>query len=113
MKTSMEFTAVVMSAHFVGQEPMNIGVLVLDNSADRIHFRFRTDVDQIADPIDREFVQGLSALFASMAVEMGAVGVLRYLEDCASNAIRLSDRFTIHASDAMEVVERAFANQLP
>jgi hypothetical protein len=104
----MEFTAAVISAHFPSRSPVNLGVLVLDEAANRIHIRFRADLDGIADPEDLEVIQGLPAAIESMAAEMGALGVLLYLEDCASHAIRLSDRFTIHADNAIGAVEREF-----
>ena len=108
----MEFTAVVVSAYLPSREPMNLGVLVLDEGTDRLHFRFRTDFAGIADPADLEVLQGMPELIESMAVEMGAMGVLQFLEDRASNTIRLGDRVTIHANDASEAVERAFAKHV-
>jgi hypothetical protein len=103
----MEFTAVVVSAFLTGRNPVNLGVLVLDEGADRLHLRFRTDLDGIADPPDLEVIQGLPAMIESMAVEMGAVGVLQRLEE-AANAIRLGDRFTIQGTDGTDAIDRAF-----
>ncbi len=108
----MEFTAIVMSAHLPGRGRLNLGVLVLDEATDRIHIRFRTDLDGIADPLDLEVIRGLPEMIESMALEMGAEGVLLYLEDCASNAIRLGDRLTIHADNALDAVEREFAKHV-
>lgn len=108
----MEFTVVVVSAYLPSREPMNLGVLVLDEGTDRLHLRFRTDLAGIGDPLDLEVIQGMPALIESMAVEMGAMGVLLFLEDRASNTIRLGDRVAIHANDAAEAVERAFAEQV-
>jgi hypothetical protein len=48
-------------------------------------------------------------MIESMAVKMGALGMLQCLEERASNAIRLGDRATIHADNAAEAVDRAFA----
>jgi hypothetical protein len=105
----MEYTAVILAAHLPGREAINLGVLVLDKGADRIHLRFRTDLYGIAEPLDEEVIRGVPEMIESMALEMGALGVLQYLEDRASNAIRLSGRATIHADNATEAVERAFA----
>ena len=104
----MEYTAVLVAAHLPGREPINLGVLVLDEATDRLHLRFRTDFDGI-DPLDEEVIHGVPEMIQSMALEMGALGVLQYLEDRASNAIRLGDRATIRADNATEAVERAFA----
>ena len=108
----MEFTMVVISAHLPGRDPINLGVLVLDEATDRIHLRFRKDFDGSADPLDLEVIQGLPEMIESMSIEMGALGVLQYLEDRASNAIRLGDRVTIHADNATAAVERAFAKHV-
>jgi preprotein translocase subunit Sec61beta len=57
-------------------------------------------------------IREIPEMFESMALELGAVGLLQYLEDQASNAIRISDRITIHANNATEAVEQAFAQCL-
>ena len=108
----MTFTAVVIAAHLPNRGPINLGVLVLDEAANRLHIRFRTDLDGIADPLDLEVIYGLPEMIESMAAEMGALGVLLYLEDRASNAIRLGDRVTIHADNALDAVEREFAEHV-
>ena len=105
---AMEYTAVLVAAHLPGREPINLGVLVLDEGTDRLHLRFRTDFDGI-EPLDEEVIHGVPEMIESMALEMGALGVLQYLEDRASNAIRLGDRATIRADNATEAVDRAFA----
>jgi hypothetical protein len=108
----MTFTAVVIAAYLPNRGPVNLGVLVLDETSDRLHIRFRTDLDGIADPLDLEVIRGLPEMIESMAVDIGALGVLLYLEDSASNAIRLGDRVTIHAGNAIEAVEREFAKHV-
>jgi hypothetical protein len=108
----MIFTAAVIAAHLPSRDPINLGVLVLDEATNRLHIRFRTDLDGIADPLDLEVIRGLPEMIESMAVEMGALGVLLYLEDCSSNAIRLGDRVTIHADNALDAVEQEFAKHV-
>ena len=41
----MKYTAFVVSAHCPAEVPFNLGVLVLDEAADRLHFRFRTSTE--------------------------------------------------------------------
>ena len=108
----MTFTAVVITAHLPSRGTINLGVLVLDEATNRIHIRFRTDLDGIADPLDLEVIQGFPEMIESMAVEMGAAGVLLYLEDRASNAIRLGDRATIHGDNALDALDREFARHV-
>jgi hypothetical protein len=108
----MQFSAVVVSAHLPSQGPVNVGVLVLDEEADRLRIRFRRDLEGIADPPDLEVLQGMAEMIESLAVEMGSLGVLQYLEDSASNAIRLGDRITINADNAAEALDLAFAKHV-
>ena len=105
----MEFTAIVASAHLPMRDPIDLGVLVLDEATDRLYFRFRTDVDEMADPDDIEVIRGIPGMIESMATEMGALGLLKFLEDCCSNAIRLGERFTVQAENAVEALNREFA----
>src|ERR1035438_5518456 len=105
----MEFRMVLLSAYLPSREPINLGVLVLDEATDRLHFRFRTDFAGVADPLDLEVIQGLPGMIESMAAQMGAWGLLQCLEDRCSNAIRLGQRVTIHADNASDAVELAFA----
>jgi hypothetical protein len=98
----MEFIAVVVSAHLPGRDPVHLGVLVLDEASDRLYMRFRTDLSGIADPVDLKVIQGLPEMIESMAVEMGAMGVLQYLEE-AANAVRLSDRSIFQLKDEHEI----------
>jgi hypothetical protein len=108
----MNFTAIVLSAHLPRRDPINLGVLVLDEETNRIHLRFRTDLDGIVDSSDLEVIQGLPEMIESMAVEMSAVGVLQYLEDRASNVIRLGERTTIRANNATDAIESAFSRDV-
>ena len=108
----MEFTAIIVSAHLPSRASLDLGVMVLDEATDRLHFRFRTDVDGIADPDDLEVIRGIPGLIESMATDMGATGVLLYLGDIASNTIRLGYRFTVHAENAIEAINREFAKTI-
>jgi len=107
--TIMDFPAVVVSAHLPEHDPFNLGVLVLDEANGRLHFRFRADLDGIADPLDRQVIQGLPEMIESMAVDMGALGLLECLEDRCSNAIQLGDRVKVEAGTATDAVAVAFA----
>ena len=104
----MEFAAIVVSAHLPRQGPINIGVLVLDEAGDRLYIRFRTDFEGTADPLDLEVIQAMPEMIESLALEMGALGVLQYLEDTASNAIRMGERITIAADTGSDAVDLAF-----
>jgi hypothetical protein len=51
----MKFWSVLISAHLPGQDPVNLGVLVLDEGTDSLHLRFRTDIEGLeATPATRK-----------------------------------------------------------
>jgi hypothetical protein len=105
----MEFTGIIVSAHLPSRDPIAVGLLVLDEATDRLHFRFRKDVDEISDAPESEVIWEIPELIESMATDMGARGVLLYLEEVASNTFRLGDRFTINAENAIEAIDRESA----
>jgi hypothetical protein len=105
----VEYTYVVVSAHLPARPRVNLGVLLLDESSNRLHFRFRTDLDSLAGPEDATVVRGLPEMLAQIAAHGGAAAMLRYLEDTASNVIRITDRFSFEAPSAEDALQQTYA----
>jgi hypothetical protein len=105
----VEYTYVVVSAHLPARPAVNLGVLLLEESSNRLHFRFRTDVDSLADPEDATVLRGVSEMLAQIAAEDGAAAMLRYLEETASNVIRVTDRSSFEAPCAEDALQRIYA----
>src|SRR5262249_56162860 len=108
----MEFIAVVLRAHPPKRDPFNIGVFVVDETTDRLLPRFRTDIADIVDANDAEVLQGMPTMLMSMASEMGAAGLLSWLEDCASNMLRLETRVPLQAASPHQALTRAFSHAI-
>src|SRR3954453_3785533 len=86
-----------------GSPPENIGVVLVDLTSGRPHRRFRRDLEELS-PEDADILDLLDEDLALKANELGGPGLLAWLEDNASNYIRVSDPETGHVDD--------FGNQL-
>jgi len=83
---------VVLAAALPGRASEAIGVGLHDPAEGRLEFRFRRDWDEIADPEDAAVLELLAGDLDARTREMGAEGILRWMEDTLSNAILVSDR---------------------
>ena len=104
----MTCTVVVVSAHVPPHLDFNIGVLAFDG--ERLEFRVRSDLRSLEfDQMDLAVLERLPETLAQIASDRGAFGLIEYLEDTASNAIRLSDRLEIDAVDVRGALDLAFS----
>ncbi len=81
-----------------GQPVENAGVLLVDSDNDRPYFRLRRDWDEIAGE-EAEVFSLLADDLRAKAGEMGASALLDYLEQNASNALRVTDRESALVAD--------------
>ena len=88
-----------------GREP--IGVLLEDPENDRFYPRFRRDLGGLGGDSD-DFLTALPADLESKAAEMGAGALLSWLEDNASNFIRITDRRSVIVDDFERTSERLY-----
>jgi SOS-response transcriptional repressor LexA len=105
-------TYVLLEAALPGRVVRNIGVLLIDPGTDRAFFRMRASFDDVAEPDDAEVLDALADHIRDCASEMGASAFLDYLEDTASNAIRISDRRTVEVDAFSRVVERLYSENV-
>lgn len=91
--------------------PRTIGVLLLDRESDRAYFRLRTTFDDIAGPDDLDVLEALEEHIRDCASEMGAAGLLEYL-DGASNSIRLAGPREVEVDSFARVLERLYSEHL-
>lgn len=105
-------TYVVLEAVLPGRAPRNIGVLLVDPAADRAFFRMRTGFDDIADADDAEVLSGLARHIEDCVADAGASAVLRYLEDTASNSVRITDPQTIEVDAFSRALERLYSDNV-
>src|SRR4051812_6338386 len=84
---------VVLEAQLPGHPPEALGILLLDAEADQLHLRMRRDLESIADDdVDLELLNELQDDLNRKASEMGAAAFVAWLEENASNVLRVSDR---------------------
>jgi hypothetical protein len=105
----VEYTYVIVSAHLPAHPAANVGVLLLDESRDQLHFRFRADFESVAGPDDATVLRDIPETLAQIAAEEGAAAMLSYLEGICSNAIRISERFAVEATGAEEALEQIYS----
>lgn len=82
-----------------GNGVQTVGVLLLDVKTDTLHVRFRRDWESIANEEDAEVLAELEDDLLLQARERGGAAVLDYLENVASQSIRLTDRQEIAVRD--------------
>jgi hypothetical protein len=101
-----EFEFIVVSVHPPGGMQFNFGVIV-DSGRDELHIRFRTDLPEQVAAEDRKVIEAMPEFFKSLAQEQGTAGLLTYLNETASNLIRVSNRLRVSARTAHEALNAA------
>ncbi len=69
-----------------------LGVLLLDPGTDTLYLRLRRDWEEVASEEDAEVLAELEEDLQSLSSERGGTFVLEYLENDASNSLRVTDR---------------------
>jgi hypothetical protein len=89
----------------------NAGVLLLEDNSGPVHFRFRDDWDQIANPEEAQVLVHLASYFEQHISELGKASgeaFLALLEDQLSNVLRLKERQIVFTGDAQLLLDRLF-----
>jgi SOS-response transcriptional repressor LexA len=87
------------------------GVLLEDPSEDRLYVRLRSDWEQIA-PEEADVLIELERDLQEKAVEMGAAGLLRLLEDHLSNTLTVSERREVAVEDFGRALSRLYREHI-
>jgi hypothetical protein len=92
-----------------GSRPVPYGILLVDETTNELTVRLR-DMQCFEELDEPEFdiLLELAADLAIKAREMGGARLLDWLEDTASNFIRVSDRTAVAFGDAQGAVDRLF-----
>ena len=88
-----------------GREP--IGVLLEDPEHDRFDPRFRRDLGELGGKSD-DILAELPSDLESKAAEMGAGALLSWLEENASNFIRVTERRSVMVDNVERTAERLY-----
>ena len=103
----------LLSADLPGQDPQPIGILLLDRSTDELHVRLRRDWDTIASEEDAEVLGELEDDLTAKSREMGGEALLRFLEEHASVALRVSDREAVTVRDFDKTLNELYRAHVP
>src|SRR5579871_6240283 len=96
----------------VGDDTVNVGVLLIDPETDRLYLRLRRDWDWVA-PDEVEVLSDLEADLERKSAEMGAVRLIEHLEDTLSNMLRITDRRETVARDFERTLGRLYREHVP
>jgi SOS-response transcriptional repressor LexA len=97
----------ILTLELPGSAPRNAGVLLEDPSTDRLWVRLRRDWEEFA-PEEAEVLAAIEYDLTSKAREMGATGLLRYLEDTLSNALLVTERREVVVEDFERALGRLY-----
>ncbi len=102
----------VLEAALPEQESQPIGILLLDPATERLQLKARHDWDWVADEDDAEVLESLVSQIESQIEERGRE-TLVWLEDSASNVLRLSDRQSIPMANFQSSLLRLYQKHVP
>jgi phage repressor protein C with HTH and peptisase S24 domain len=102
----------VVQAELPGEGVVNIGVLLRDPQSDRLHLRFRRDLETLAADEDREVLVALPEDLDRKADELGAEALFHYLEDTLSNFIQITDREETPVEDFRRALDRLYRQHI-
>ncbi len=105
-------TYLVLEAVLPGRGPRPIGIVLADAGNDRAFLRLRPDFRDLAEAEDAEVLDALEAHLRDCAREMGAAALLGWLEDSASNVVRVSGRRAVDVDAFTRVLERLYSEHV-
>ena len=85
-----------------------IGILMRDCVRDQLRPRLRHDWGTVADEEDAEVLAALADDLLQVGRQLGAQGLLEYLEDTASHAVRLGPRERIETEDLEQLLDTLY-----
>jgi SOS-response transcriptional repressor LexA len=105
-------TYLVLEAVLPDRTPRNIGIVLVDPANGRAYLRLRPGFDDIAGPEDAEVLEAMEEHLRECAREMGAVALLDWLEESASNVLRVSERHAVEVDAFTRVLERLYSEHV-
>lgn len=90
-----------------------VGVLLLDSASDGLYVRLRRDWDAVASEEDAEVLSELEDDLLMQARERGGAAVLDFLENTASQSIRVTDREAITVRNFEKSLNELYREHVP
>jgi hypothetical protein len=85
----------------------NVGILLLDSDADRLHSRFRRDFEALAGD-EAEWFENLADEVSARSQELGGQKCLDWMESTLSHVLRLSPRFSVLVDNYHQTAKRLY-----
>jgi phage repressor protein C with HTH and peptisase S24 domain len=104
----------LLQVELTGGDLTPAGILLEDSDASRLHLRLRRDWHELAGEDECEILDALAADFERKAspADLGAQGVLDYLEDTQSNFLRITTPQAIERQDYDRALNRLYREQV-
>src|SRR5664279_104372 len=100
----------VLEAELPDGDLRAIGVLLQDPESDQLHIRLRRDWDEVAP--DDEILPLIEDDLAIKADEMGAEGLLAWLEENASTGLRVTGREPVLVDNFDRALDRLYSRHV-
>ena len=91
-----------------GQQATAGGVLLLDVERGEVHIKLRDDWEEIASEEDAEVLSETEQDLQILSRELGGDGIFKWLEENASNTIRLGERSRISVRNFSSALSRLY-----
>ena len=101
----------VLSVALPGTGPESAGILLVDPASGRAWVRFRPDLGTLSEE-DEEYLNILAEDIAAKADELGGIALLDWLEENASNFLRVSDRETVAVDSFDRALTRLYRRHI-
>jgi len=102
----------VLEAALPGRSPIPAGILLLEEAADRLHLKLRSDWAIHASPEDAEVLGLLAEDLGEQAAQLGAAALMALLEDRLSNTLRISERRSAVVADFERALNRLYEREI-
>ncbi len=96
-----------------GHGVQTIGVLLLDPANDTLYVRLRRDWDAVASEEDAEVLSEVEDDLLSQSQERGGTAVFEYLENVASQSLRVTDRDAVTVRDFERKLSELYREHVP
>jgi SOS-response transcriptional repressor LexA len=103
----------LLEAALPDRAPEPAGVFLYDPLARRLEPRLRRDWEHIADPDDAEVLSGMEGDLRRRIGESGAEPFLAWMEDTASNVLRIGDRRPVEIAGFEATLNRLYREHVP
>lgn len=103
----------LLTAELPGGSSQPIGVLLLDPQSDTLYVRLRRDWESVASDEDAEVLAELEDDLLLQAKQRGGKSLLEYLENSASNSIRITDREHVTVRDFERKLGELYREHVP